>query len=129
MNLINKIKRYLHTHSHDKLIVSMYWSFETRKCIYECKCGHRTICESRQSRVYPHPTASMITWREFQSYLTMSPVKTEYYYRAYGFNVAYGRKVTQWQYIIDGKELWININGVSEFKAKYPNSKYREIYI
>lgn len=129
MKIIATIKKYLHTCNHNKLIVSMYWSFSTRKCIYECKCGHRIVIDQRHDWIFPHPTADMITYSEFKSYLTMSPVKTDYNWSAYGFNVAYGRKTWQWLYEIADKEIWINISGIDEFKAKYPNSKYRQVYI
>ena|ERR1700761_2302693 len=128
-NFIKSLFRKVHIHDYNKIIVSMYWSFNTRKCLCECKCGHRIIIEKRHDWVYPHPTASMITNREFESYLTMSPLRSEYYWNAYGFNYAYGRKTWQWLYEIGGKEIWININGIEEFKAKYPNSKYRIAYV
>lgn len=82
-------KMFAHRCSHDKLIVSMYWSFNTRKCIYECKCGHRKEFNQNFDWIYPHPTACMISYTEFKQYLTMSPLKTEYYYKAYGFEYAY----------------------------------------
>lgn len=91
LKIFRRIKSRLHVHSYDRLIVSMYCTFETRKCIYECRCGCRKIIKRPHSWVYPHPTASMISYSELQSYLTKSPVKTEYYYNAYRFNVAYDK--------------------------------------
>ena len=40
-NFIKKIRAALHTHNYDTPILSMYWTFNTRRIIYQCKCGGR----------------------------------------------------------------------------------------
>lgn len=59
--MISKIKEWLkgrnksHVHAHNKPIASLYWSFNTRRIIYECGCGDRVIREVYKGLNEPFP--------------------------------------------------------------------------
>jgi hypothetical protein len=70
MEIISKIKKWLHVHSFTKPIVSMYISFNTRDIIYECKCGKRmSTTEYREQTSFPIPTTHFLTRTEYQNIL------------------------------------------------------------
>jgi hypothetical protein len=41
--MIDKIRKWLHRCNYSKPIISQYWTFHSRRIIYECKCGKRQM--------------------------------------------------------------------------------------
>jgi hypothetical protein len=63
-------KIFKHRCKYTKPIVSRYVSFNTRKIIYQCKCGKRKVIKVFSPN-YPFPiqTATLITNKEFNNIL------------------------------------------------------------
>ena len=40
---MNRIKKFFHIHNCNKPVASLYWGFNTRKIIYECRCGKKEL--------------------------------------------------------------------------------------
>lgn len=88
MRLLNWIKRKLHRHSHNKIVVSRYAGFNHRDVIVECKCGHRMVMYGYwHDWVYPHQTGSFDSKKEFLAYLNQSPTKDNVYYKLHYLNL------------------------------------------
>lgn len=67
--MIKFIKNLLHFHHYNKLIVSQYWTFQTRRVIRECRCGNRIQEFTTFDSIYPFPTSTMLTDKEFKEIL------------------------------------------------------------
>lgn len=78
MKFINKIRNKLHIHYYHKILVSMYWTFETRKVVVECKCGHREIQKMEHDKVYPIETTLFITQKDLEHIVNGAEIKQLY---------------------------------------------------
>ena len=58
-----------HVHVYTKIVISQYSSFNYRDVVYECRCGCRKEFRVHHDRVFPFPTASLLTQKEFQAIL------------------------------------------------------------
>jgi hypothetical protein len=55
---MRKLKKLFHIHNCNKPIASLYWGFNTRKIIYECRCGKKEthVVTRAFSESFPIPT-------------------------------------------------------------------------
>lgn len=69
--MINWIKNKLHIHRFSKPIASQYWTFSTRKIIFECKCGKREMRDVYKNfgDAFPIETTLFITSKEMKELL------------------------------------------------------------
>ncbi len=70
---MKKIWALLHIHRYNTPIASEYVSFNTRRIIYQCKCGckkEKNVYIPFESNIpFPIPTASFLTRKEFEKIL------------------------------------------------------------
>lgn len=71
---MKKLLKMFHIHLFSKPIVSQYHSFETRRIIYECRCGKREVVKVYASfesnRDFPIKTTMLLTNKEFNEILS-----------------------------------------------------------
>jgi len=71
MNIFKLIAQKLHVHRFEKPIASQYWTFNTRRIVYECKCGKRELRKEyyQFGESFPIPTTDFITNEEIEKLL------------------------------------------------------------
>lgn len=70
--LIQKIKAKLHVHCHNQPIVSQYWTFHSRRIVYQCRCGHKQLFKVHEPFDVPFPLETIsITNKEIESILAI----------------------------------------------------------
>lgn len=71
---MKKLLKMFHIHLFSKPIVSQYYSFETRRIIYECRCGKREVVKVyvpfESNRDFPIKTTMLLTNKEFNEILS-----------------------------------------------------------
>jgi len=66
-----KLKDLFHIHRFNTPIISQYWSFNTRRMIYQCRCGCKTIkmVDRPFGIPFPIPTTNFLSNEEFEKIL------------------------------------------------------------
>lgn len=68
---ISKLLCQLQVHRHSTPVVSQYWSFNTRRMIYQCECGRKEIKFVTESfgRPFPISTCNFLSNEDFEKIL------------------------------------------------------------